>query len=167
MDEQGFCAAYDLVYLPIDFATRTGLGYAFVNFTTEENASRFIGHFHGFSDWPTPSKKSCEVSLSNELQGLEAHIDRYRSSPVMHESVPDEFKPAIFVDGKRAEFPAPTRPIKQPRLRASRQKLKTARRWGSEMEGSQPGTPKPTSEPNTPKLMPNESTFADDVPDEF
>lgn len=166
MDEQGFFAAYDLVYLPIDFATRTGLGYAFVNFTTEENASRFINHFHGFSDWSTPSKKSCEVSLSNELQGLEAHIDRYRSSPVMHESVPDEFKPAIFTSGVRSEFPAPTRPIKQPRLRASRQKLKTARRWGSEMDASQPGTPKPISEPSTPKFVP-QSSFEDDVPDEF
>merc|ERR1712203_1063200 len=160
MDEQGFFAAYDLVYLPIDFATRTGLGYAFVNFTTEENASRFINHFHGFSDWSTPSKKSCEVSLSNELQGLEAHIDRYRSSPVMHESVPDEFKPAIFTAGVRSDFPAPTRPIKQPRLRASRQKLKTARRWGSEMDASQPGTPKPISEPSTPKFVP-QSSFED------
>lgn len=167
MDEQGFFAAYDLVYLPIDFATRTGLGYAFVNFTTEANASRFIEHFHGFSAWSTPSKKSCEVSLSNELQGLEAHIERYRSSPVMHESVPDDFKPAIFTDGIRSDFPAPTRPIKQPRLRASRQKLKTARRWGSEMEGSQPATPQLVSEPSTPKLLPNKANFADDVPDEF
>lgn len=165
MDQEGFSAAYDLVYLPIDFATRTGLGYAFVNFTTEENATRFIEHFQGFSDWSTPSKKSCEVSLSNELQGLEAHVDRYRSSPVMHESVPDEFKPAIFVDGIRGEFPPPTRPIKQPRLRASRQKLKTARRWGSD---SQVATPQVLSGTVTPQLTPEEQDFEEDVcPDEF
>merc|ERR1712110_1180317 len=60
MDREGFQGLYDLVYLPIDFATRTGLGYAFVNFISEERASQFITHFQGFSDWNTPSKKSCE-----------------------------------------------------------------------------------------------------------
>jgi RNA recognition motif-containing protein len=161
MDREGFVAAYDLVYLPIDFATRTGLGYAFVNFTTEDNATRFMEHFQGFSAWGTPSKKTCEVTLSNELQGFDAHVERYRSSPVMHESVPDEFKPVIFVDGVRIDFPPPTKPIKQPRLRASRQKLKTARRWGSDVDGSQPAL----SELATP--MPKESMDIGNVPDEF
>jgi len=151
MDGAGFRASYDLVYLPIDFATRSGLGYAFVNFATEEDASQFLLHFQGFSDWSTPSKKTCEVTLSNELQGFDAHVERYRNSPVMHESVPDDFKPAIFSVGERIEFPPPTKPIKQPRLRASRQKLKTARRWGSE-EISQPGS----GAPGTPKTVPDE-----------
>jgi len=137
MDQEGFAETYDLVYLPIDFATRTGLGYAFVNFSTDEFAARFIEHFQGFSSWGTPSKKACEVSLSNELQGFDAHVERYRSSPVMHESVPDEFKPAIFSAGLRVQFPDSTKHIKQPRLRASRQKLRTARRWGSELGAQQ------------------------------
>lgn len=128
MNREGFFGAYDLIYAPMDFATHTGLGYSFVNLTTKDNALRFIEHFQGFSNWTASSEKACEVSLSKEIQGLEAHVERYRSSPVMHEYVPDEFKPAMFANGLRVEFPAPTKPIKQPRLRASRQKLKTSRR---------------------------------------
>lgn len=124
----------------------------------QEVADSFMVHFQGFSDWGTPSKKSCEVTLGSELQGYEAHVDRYRNSPVMHEAVPDEFTPAMFSEGRRIAFPAPTKPIKQPRLRASRQKLKTARRWGSDDVSLGP------SEPGTPPLMPQENL---DVPDEF
>lgn len=131
-----------------------------MNFTTEENATQFMEHFQGFSDWNTPSKKSCEVTLSNELQGFDAHVERYRSSPVMHESVPDEFKPVIFADGVRIEFPPPTKPIKQPRLRASRQKLKTARRWGSDIDAN----PSTSSEP-VPPMEPILDTA--EIPDEF
>lgn len=159
MDREGFSKSYDLIYLPIDFSTRTGLGYAFVNFITAEKADQFMKHFHGFCDWTTSSKKSCEVTLSCELQGFDAHVDRYRSSPVMHESVPDEFKPVIFADGVRVMFPLPTKAIKQPRLRASRQKLKTARRWGSD-DGSR--TP---SEPATPQM--DSTTRGVEIPDEF
>ena len=31
----------------------------------------------------------------------EAHVERYKNSPVMHKSVPDEYKPVIFADGVR------------------------------------------------------------------
>lgn len=130
MDEQGFKGSYDLVYIPVDFATRMGLGYAFVNFVTPTVAQRFLAVFNGFSGWSSSSQKICEVSLSCELQGLEAHINRYRDSPVLHESVPDMFKPVLYQNGERVPFPAPTKTIKQPRLRASRQKLKSSRRFG-------------------------------------
>merc|ERR1711904_251133 len=101
MDEKGFQGAYQLVYLPIDFATRTGQGFGFVDFTTPEHACRFMEYFQGFSEWNTPSSKRCEVTVSKELQGLEAHIERYRNSPVMHESVSDDFKPVLFSNGER------------------------------------------------------------------
>jgi len=52
-------------------------------------------------------------------QGLPAHIDRYRNSPVMHESVEDEYKPAVFSPGTgdRAVFPPPTKKLRVPRIR--------------------------------------------------
>ena len=50
----------------------------------------------GFCDWCLPSSKVCEVKLSGPHQGFQAHVDRYRNSPVMHRSVPDEYKPMIF-----------------------------------------------------------------------
>jgi len=131
MDEQGFKGSYDLVYAPVDFATRSGLGYVFVNLVSPEAAKSFVDAFHGFSNWPSVSSKVCEVSWSCELQGLEAHVQRYRDSPVLHESVPDIFRPVLFKHGERIAFPPPTKVIKQPRLRASRQKLKSSRRFGS------------------------------------
>eukprot|EP00439_Symbiodinium_sp_Y106_P038344 s1688_g4.t1 len=39
----------------------------------------------------------------------QAHVERYRNSPVMHRSVPDEYKPVIFKNGVRKKFPRPTK----------------------------------------------------------
>jgi len=120
LDAQGFNAQYNLVYLPIDFSTKTGFGYAFVNFVDTLAAERFMAEFQGFSDWVVPSAKVCDVSWSSAHQGLEAHVERYRNSPMMHPSMPDELKPVMFVDGKRVPFPAPTKKIRAPRIRVNR-----------------------------------------------
>lgn len=133
LDGEGFCGAYDLVYCPMDFATRTGMGYAFVNCVSEEEALRVRDGFDGFSSWFTSSGKACEVSWSTDIQGLAAHLERYRNSPVMHEQVPDAFKPALFQGGRRVAFPEPTTALKMPRLRASRQKLRASRRMAPEV----------------------------------
>lgn len=117
LNAQGFKGGYDLVYLPIDFQTEVGLGYAFINLVSPEEADRFRSHFQGFSEWDVVSQKTCEVSWSDALQGVDAHIDRYRNSPVMHESVPDDFKPVLYQDGERVPFPVPTKRIRAPRLR--------------------------------------------------
>merc|ERR1740121_2134085 len=97
-----------------------GFGYAFINFTKTEKAVHFTEQFEGFSDWPVESDMTCEVSWSNVLQGLEAHVERYRNSPLMHPSVPDEFRPACFDGARRVPFPAPTQRIKAPRYRKTR-----------------------------------------------
>merc|ERR1712050_714019 len=91
---------------------------AFINFTSHERAVRFKEQFNGFSDWQMPCDKVCEVLWSDNLHGCDAHIERYRNSPVMHESVADKFKPALYKNGVRVPFPAPTKPIKAPRPRA-------------------------------------------------
>merc|ERR1712080_501081 len=96
LDDNGFNGLYNFVYLPIDFNTSAGFGYAFVNFVDQESAEKFISQFQGFRDWVMPSKKVCEVMWSKAHQGLDAHVERYRNSPVMKESTPDGFKPAIF-----------------------------------------------------------------------
>lgn len=114
----GFQGAYNLIYLPIDFNTGYGFGYAFINFVSTEEAHRFFERFHGFHDWDFDSKKICEVAWSDALQGIRDHIERYRNSPVMHPSVPDEFKPMLFMNGVRVPFPASTRKIRAPRIRA-------------------------------------------------
>lgn len=120
IDSGGFAALYDFVNLPVDFKSGSSLGYAFVNFVNTEVAKRFQQKFDGFSDWIIPSRKVCGVTWSGPHQGLQAHIERYRNSPVMHESVSDTYKPIIFKDGQRIPFPPPTRKLRAPRVRAYR-----------------------------------------------
>lgn len=117
MDSRGFAGLYDFVYLPVDFSTRSGLGYAFVNLTDAATALLFWRVFESFCDWSIPSRKVCILTWSDPIQGLDANVERYRSSPVMCETVPDEFKPAIFSQGERVHFPAPLKKLRAPRLR--------------------------------------------------
>merc|ERR1712048_208713 len=115
LDQQGFRGSYDLLYLPVDIQTELNHGYAFINFKTTENVERFWAHFTGFSEWMVTSDKVGEVSWSDAQQGLDENIQRYRDSPMMHESVEDRFKPALFENGNRIPFPEPTKKIKAPR----------------------------------------------------
>lgn len=117
LDAEGFNKVYSFVYLPTDFKNFAGFGYAFVNFATHEAAVRAKRHFQRYCKWSVPSQKVCEVVWSGPVQGLANHTERYRNSPVMHDSVPDEYKPVVFVDGKRVKFPAPTKKIRPPRVR--------------------------------------------------
>jgi hypothetical protein len=117
LDEHGFKGYYNLVYLPIDFNTNCGFGYAFVNFVDTESAEAFMSKLQGYQSWATPSDKVLDVTWSNAHQGFEAHVERYRNSPMMHETVPDELKPVIFVSGERVPFPPPTKKPRAPRTR--------------------------------------------------
>jgi hypothetical protein len=117
IDTEGFRDRYDFVYLPIDFASQAGLGYAFVNLLTPVDAQAFWSHFEGFQDWCVPSDKVCALNWSQPIQGLSSHVERYRNSPVMHETVPDDWKPVLYYGGKRVQFPPPTKSIKAPKIR--------------------------------------------------
>jgi len=121
VDRHGFSGTYDLVYLPMDFASNAAFGYAFLNFTSVVHAHRFRQHFDGFRKWDVSSGKTCEVSWGSTHQGLEANVERYRNCPVMHPSVSDEFKPAVFIGGMRVPFPTPTKKGIAPKVSARRQ----------------------------------------------
>ncbi|CAJ1327828.1 unnamed protein product [Effrenium voratum] len=114
---KGFKGLYDLVYLPMDYHNKVGFGYAFINFVEADQAQHFRAAFEGFRDWQVESDKVCEVCWSNVLQGVAAHVERYRNSPVMHPSVPATFKPMLFKNGEQIAFPAPTKTVRPPRLR--------------------------------------------------
>jgi len=115
LDREGFAGKYDLIYLPRDFKTSANLGYAFVNMQEHGEALKLQKHFTGFSRWCFPSFKRCEAAWSRQ-QGLAAYIDWYRNNPVMHESVPEEFKPGLFEQGVQIAFPSPTRRLKMPQI---------------------------------------------------
>lgn len=118
LDREGLARKYDFVYLPVKFATGLSFGYAFVNFVSEASAKMCVEIFEGFSRWRDASDEVCSVSTKTTYQGQDECVQLYRNSPVMHESVDDNAKPAIFQDGLRAPFPGPTKKIKPPRARA-------------------------------------------------
>uniref|UniRef100_A0A7S4VAA3 Mei2-like C-terminal RNA recognition motif domain-containing protein n=1 Tax=Alexandrium monilatum TaxID=311494 RepID=A0A7S4VAA3_9DINO len=114
LDATGFAGRYDFIYYPTDFSRRAGLGYAFVDMVSPADAVRVSRALEGFRRWSVPSSKVCSVGWSVPCQGLEANIERYRNSPIMHKSVPDEYKPAMFKEGHRVPFPKPTRKLRRP-----------------------------------------------------
>lgn len=116
IDAEGFAGRYDFLYLPMDFNRNANLGYAFVNLVDEKGTADFWTLFDGFTRWVLPTSKVCELGWSGPHQGLKAHIERYRNSPVMHSSVPDDYKPMLFSNGVRQPFPAPTKKLHRPQL---------------------------------------------------
>jgi len=118
LDAEGFAGRFDFLYLPIDFARCKNFGYAFVNLTSPEHARRVIAALDGVS-WRQPGEGQAVVSWSL-AQGLGPHIERYRNSPVMHESMPDECKPIVLEGGLRVDFPPPTRAVQRLRRLRSR-----------------------------------------------
>jgi len=123
LESQGFAGKFDFVYLPVDFedSTRSGqnFGHAFVNFVCPLSAAQAKECFTGLTAWAVACEKPCEAMWREQCQGLAAHIQKYRNSALMHESVPDENKPVMFVDGIRRAFPGPTQAIKAPKMRRS------------------------------------------------
>jgi len=115
LNREGFAGQYDFAYLPVAFDTMQGLNHAFINMCNPDSAEVFQEHFNNFKGWPVPSDKVCVAAWHDRQQGLAPLIERYRNSPVMHESVPDECKPLIFQGGRPVEFPPPTQKIKPPK----------------------------------------------------
>jgi len=119
LEAEGLAGTFDFLYVPADFGRGAGLGYAFVNFTSNEAALRAWERLKGFTNWGMRSAKVLEVSWAAPLQGLEAYVDRYRNSPVMHERVPKQFKPVLFVGGRRRPLPPPTKTLPDPGAQAA------------------------------------------------
>lgn len=123
MEDADFGDLIDFIYVPCHFTDNTNFGYGFVNFEKYDDAERCRATLQGFSQWPVEWDKECDVSNGDTCQGVDAHVERYRNSPVMHESVPDDNKPAMYRAGVRLPFPAPTKAIKKPHVRARRKNL--------------------------------------------
>jgi len=115
LDQFGFAGKYDFLYAPTDFRNYSAFGYAFVNMVSHEMGQVVIDVLDGFL--MSGRKDSLSVDWSMPHQGHAVHVKRYQNSPVMHPSVPNQYKPMIFRNGVQQIFPAPTKRIKEPRLR--------------------------------------------------
>ncbi|KAL8553109.1 hypothetical protein ACS0TY_001673 [Phlomoides rotata] len=88
--------AYDFIYLPIDFRSKKGRGFAFVNFTNVRAVWRFLDEFHQTSWYFVQGQKwskKIEIACA-KFQGKEALVNHFRGS--VFECETDEFLPAIF-----------------------------------------------------------------------
>jgi len=127
LDSQAFSGRYNFVYLPMDYNRGNSLGYAFVNMETTQDAGQAWACFDGFREWKAGlhSTKVCNVSWAAR-HGLNAHIEKFRNSPVMHEQQQDDWKPIVLSQGHRVEFPRPTKTLKPPRMKYRKQKNSSA-----------------------------------------
>jgi hypothetical protein len=121
LNSEGFEGLYRFVYLPMDFSNGGCLGYADICMDTSLDASKLLQNFQ--SHQLRHGSEVCILESSwCERQGLDELVSRYRDSPVMHRSVPDEHRPALFEGGNRIKFPVPTCPLRRPRLRKPHRK---------------------------------------------
>lgn len=114
LDAEGCQRAYSFIHVPVKFHDLRSLGYALVDLRDHKVADAVrqllqgLGAEHPVADW----NATC--------QGLAALIAKYRNSAVMHESVPEQHRPGLFSGGVRVPFPAPTMPIRAPRVRVNK-----------------------------------------------
>jgi hypothetical protein len=88
--------SFDFVYLPIDFKTRSGFGYAFINMTSDVNVDLFVANLHKrrLACADGIYSKPLEVTVAR-VQGFTANINRLISSPVLFQADEDSH-PLIF-----------------------------------------------------------------------
>jgi len=117
LNEKGLKNKYDFVYLPMDFQRKSGLGYAFVNMVSHEDADEAMSALDGYKQWGFGSNKVLQVAWATR-QGLDTHLQFYKNNPVMHSKNPKNYKPMYFVNGILSEFPEPTKTLRPPRPKA-------------------------------------------------
>jgi hypothetical protein len=118
LDKEGFAGFYDFLFVPLNLRSNLCDGVALVNFRSSATAAEAYKLFESFSTWLVDSQQVSIPSWSEYDQGLDALIERYRNSPLMHRTVPETFKPAIFnAFGEISQFPDATRAVRKPRKR--------------------------------------------------
>jgi RNA recognition motif-containing protein len=121
MASKGFpTQTFDFFYLPIDFRNRCCVGYAFINFHTNDIAVRFERIFSGFKlPMTNVSPKICQVNFAR-IQGRQANIDVYRNSALAGVPI-KEYRPLCFNEkGEEIPLPTPDAPLPSVQLRAAK-----------------------------------------------
>jgi len=112
----GYKGLFDFVYMPMNFRGFGNFGYAFVNFISHDLALQFMSRMNCVEHGQISNLQKWDIVWST-CQGFNANIERYRNSPLMHELVPKECKPAVYDGiGLQVAFPQPTKTIPKPRI---------------------------------------------------
>jgi len=112
---RGYRGLFSFVYMPMNLRSDGSFGYAFVDLTNATVAVQLMKQLQLLEDgWQ---------AIWSSTQGMTANVERYRNSPLMHETVPAECKPALYDEhGVQVPFPAPTKYIAKPRIHYSKSK---------------------------------------------
>lgn len=83
LEDLGFASTFDFLYIPLDKGTMSNVGYAFVNFISEDWAQKCIQAFQNyrFRRHRKTSGKIAAVSVAH-LQGLDANLAHYENAAV-------------------------------------------------------------------------------------
>ncbi len=91
----GLGGTYDFLYAPVDFRTRCGLGYAFVNAVSGAAAAAIHAALDGRA-WGAPSAKVAAVSYAR-LQGRDALVAHFAAATFPADG--DALQPRVFARG--------------------------------------------------------------------
>jgi hypothetical protein len=91
----GFQGRFDFLYMPMDLAARSNIGYAFINFTSALAVIDFYNIYHEHA-WERTTK-TCQVSFGR-LQGKEALINQFKKR-ASEAQIPEKYLPLCFHDG--------------------------------------------------------------------
>lgn len=103
LDQAGFVAEYDFVYVPRHFSEGSSFGYAILNFIDDVLASE------AFSKIAMGALSVNGVTLTAEwsegTHGLSALTAKYRNNRVMEEGIPETFRPVVLSKGIPIAYP--------------------------------------------------------------
>ena len=104
LERQGLLFQIDCLYLPIQIRNNMNNTYAILGFTSPVVARKCMD-MSGVVSWGTDAAHVVAVEPAIKFSDCESFIARFRNSPMMHNLVPDEFKPILLRDGVRIPFP--------------------------------------------------------------
>ncbi|XP_022762119.1 protein terminal ear1 homolog [Durio zibethinus] len=90
-DEEPSLSAFDFLYLPIDFGTKSNKGYAFVNFTNPGAARKFFDAWHN-KHWDCFQSNKIREIYCAKLQGMEQLVKHFERMEFPFE----DFHPLAF-----------------------------------------------------------------------
>jgi RNA recognition motif-containing protein len=103
LDQAGFAAQYDFVYVPRHFTKGSSFGFAILNFVNDVLASEALDKIAMGA--LSANGATLTAEWSEGTQGLSALIAKDRDNRVMEEGMPESFRPVVLSEGVPIAYP--------------------------------------------------------------